>query len=73
MESLLILIPIALVFVIIAIAIFFWAVKSGQYDDLNTEARRILFDEDRPPAGEEGKTDANKKSAVTGESGDCND
>ncbi|TVZ39945.1 cbb3-type cytochrome oxidase maturation protein [Alteromonadaceae bacterium 2753L.S.0a.02] len=48
MESLLILIPIAIVFVIIAIAIFFWAVKSGQYDDLETEARRILFDEDLP-------------------------
>ncbi|WP_075185799.1 cbb3-type cytochrome oxidase assembly protein CcoS [Teredinibacter haidensis] len=47
MESLLILIPIAIVFVIIAIAIFFWAVKSGQYEDLDTEARRILFDSER--------------------------
>ena len=47
MESLFILIPIALVFVAIAIAVFFWAVKSGQYEDLDTEARRILFDGDR--------------------------
>ncbi len=47
MESLLILIPLALIFVAIAIAIFFWAVRSGQYDDLDTEARRILFDEDK--------------------------
>ncbi|WP_018015289.1 cbb3-type cytochrome oxidase assembly protein CcoS [Teredinibacter turnerae] len=46
MESLFILIPIAIVFVIIAVSIFFWAVRSGQYEDLDTEARRILFDED---------------------------
>jgi len=45
MESLFILIPIALVFVIVALAVFFWAVRSGQYEDLDTEARRILFDE----------------------------
>lgn len=46
MESLFILIPIALVFVAIAIRIFFWAVKSGQFDDLDTEAKRILFDDE---------------------------
>lgn len=46
MDSLFILIPIALVFVAIAVKIFMWAVRSGQYDDLNTEGKRILFDED---------------------------
>ena len=45
MESLYLLIPIAIVIVAAAIAVFFWAVKSGQYDDLDTEASRILFDE----------------------------
>lgn len=44
MESLFILIPIALVFVVIAVKAFFWSVKSGQFDDLDTEAKRILFD-----------------------------
>ena len=45
MESLYILIPIAMLFVAIAVAIFFWAVKSGQFEDLDAEGKRILFDE----------------------------
>ena len=48
MDSLFILIPIALVFVFIAVKIFMWSVKSGQYDDLDTEGRRILFEEKKP-------------------------
>ena len=48
MESLWLLVPIALVFVAIAVRIFFWAVKSDQFEDLETEAHRILFDEDVP-------------------------
>ncbi len=57
MESLFLLVPIALVFVAIALKIFFWAIKSGQYDNLDTEAHRILFDDDeadvesRPESG----------------------
>ncbi len=46
MESLYLLIPLSLIFVGIAVGIFFWAVKSGQYDDLEREADRILFDDD---------------------------
>ncbi len=42
-----VLIPIAVIFVIIGIAIFFWAVRSRQFDDLNKEAYSILFDEDK--------------------------
>nr|WP_237457451.1 cbb3-type cytochrome oxidase assembly protein CcoS [Pseudomaricurvus sp. HS19] len=41
------LIPIALVFVVLAIRALFWAVNSGQYDDLNTEGQRILFEEEK--------------------------
>lgn len=48
MESLYLLIPIAILIVAIAVAVFFWAVKSGQYDDLDTEASRILFDDPEP-------------------------
>ena len=53
MESLYLLIPISLVVLGIAIAIFFWAVNSGQYEDMEREGDRILFDEDnrkRPTA-----------------------
>ncbi|SDJ81464.1 cbb3-type cytochrome oxidase assembly protein CcoS [Microbulbifer yueqingensis] len=48
MESLYFLIPIAIIFVATAVKLYFWAVNSGQYDDLETEGRRILFDEDDP-------------------------
>lgn len=46
MDSLYILIPIAIVFVIIAAKIFFWAVDNHQFDDLDTEGQRILFDDE---------------------------
>ena len=36
----------ALVFVAIAVAAFVWAVRSGQMDDLDTPAVRILHDDD---------------------------
>lgn len=45
MEVLYFLIPIALIIAALAIKVFFWAVNNGQYDDLNTEGRRILFDD----------------------------
>ncbi len=46
MESLYLLIPIALIFCVIAIKLLLWAIDSGQYDDLDKEAWRILADED---------------------------
>lgn len=49
MSSLFLLIPLAIIFVALAIRLLFWAVKSGQYDDLDTEGRRILFDDDDHP------------------------
>jgi len=49
MDSLFLLIPIVIAFVVLAVKLFFWAVNSGQYDDLETEGRRILFDDDLPP------------------------
>ena len=45
MESLILLIPIALILIAIAIKIFFWAVDDGQFDDLEGPAHSILFDE----------------------------
>ncbi|RDL45831.1 cbb3-type cytochrome oxidase assembly protein CcoS [Marinomonas piezotolerans] len=46
MESLFILIPIAAIFVAIAGAIFVWAVKGDQFEDLDREGERILFEDD---------------------------
>jgi len=50
MESLYLLIPVGLIFIALAVKVLFWAIKNGQYDDLDTEAHRILFDDktDRP-------------------------
>ena len=48
MDSIFLLVPIVVIFVAIAVKLFFWAVNSGQYDDLETEGRRILFDDDEP-------------------------
>lgn len=46
MDIIYILVPLSLVLLSIAIAIFFWAVKSGQFDDMDSPAHRILFDDD---------------------------
>ncbi|MDZ7809748.1 MAG: cbb3-type cytochrome oxidase assembly protein CcoS [Arhodomonas sp.] len=51
MSILYVLIPLALVLLIVAVAAFFWAVRNGQFDDLDSPAYRILLDDDtRPPA-----------------------
>jgi len=44
-DSLYILIPIALVFCFVAIKLLLWAIDDGQYDDLDKEASRILMDD----------------------------
>lgn len=45
------LIPVALLLGGIGLAAFLWALKSGQFDDLDGAAHRILFedDDDQPP------------------------
>ena len=48
MRILLLLIPVSLVLLGIAIAAFVWAVRRGQFDDLDTPALDILVDDDRP-------------------------
>ena len=48
MTSLYLLIPIAIVFVCIAVGVFLWAVKTEQFDDLERQGYDILFDESKP-------------------------
>lgn len=40
------LIPGMLLLGLAAVAVLFWAARSGQFDDLEGDARRILLDED---------------------------
>ena len=49
---------------LIGVAVFFWAAKSGQFDDMEGEAHRILMDEDldSPAADEQQKHDENHSS-----------
>ncbi|MCC5778477.1 cbb3-type cytochrome oxidase assembly protein CcoS [Nitratireductor sp. B36] len=47
MTNLVVLIPIALFLGAAGLAAFLWSLKSGQYDDLDGAAERILF-EDEP-------------------------
>lgn len=48
MGILYLLIPLTVVIMIIAIWGFIWAVKNGQFDDLDGPAYRILMDDDDP-------------------------
>jgi cbb3-type cytochrome oxidase maturation protein len=48
MTILLYLIPIALCLGALGLAAFLWSLRSGQYEDLDGAAQRILFDDDRP-------------------------
>ena len=49
MSVLIYLIPIALVLGLLGLGAFVWSLKSGQYDDLEGAAHRILMDDDEPP------------------------
>ncbi len=46
MSVLAILIPIALALGLLALCAFLWSLKSGQYDDLDGAAQRILHDDE---------------------------
>jgi len=61
MEIIYLLIPLSLVLIGVIVWAFFWAVRSGQFDDLEGPAHRILMDDDGPaskPPDEESDKDA---------------
>jgi cbb3-type cytochrome oxidase maturation protein len=47
-ETIFVLLPLALLIAAIAVGFFVWAARSGQFDDLETPAVRILFDDEEP-------------------------
>lgn len=49
MGSLIILVPAALVLGLLGLGGFLWALRSGQYEDLDGAGSRILFDDPPPP------------------------
>jgi cbb3-type cytochrome oxidase maturation protein len=46
MDVLIYLVPIALFLGLLGLGAFLWALRSGQFDDLDGAAERILFDDD---------------------------
>ncbi|MCQ8850238.1 cbb3-type cytochrome oxidase assembly protein CcoS [Alteromonas stellipolaris] len=46
MSIIYVLIPIAIIIVALALVIFFWAVKTNQFEDLDRQGYSILFDDD---------------------------
>ena len=50
MNVLFILVPLAVVLAAAGVAAFRWAVRDGQYDDVETPALRMLLDDEEPPA-----------------------
>ncbi len=58
MDVLIYLIPIALLLGLLGLAAFLWALRSGQFDDPQGSAERILYDDDddeQPPADGSGR------------------
>lgn len=51
MEIIYLLIPLSLVLIGVIVWAFFWAVRTGQFDDLEGPAHQILMDDDSIEAG----------------------
>jgi cbb3-type cytochrome oxidase maturation protein len=49
MEIIYLLLPVSIFLSIVALIAYCWSAKNGQFDDLDTPAVRVLFDEDAPP------------------------
>lgn len=48
MEIMYLLIPVSVVLVFLIALVFWWSVRSGQFDDLEGPGYRILMDDDQP-------------------------
>ena len=62
MTILVYLLPAALFLGLLGLAAFLWSLKSGQYEDLDGAAERILFeDEDTPPPPDRDRDNSSEK------------
>jgi len=61
------LLPGMLLLGIIGVAVFFWAVRNGQYDDMDGAANRVLMDDDEvtPESDESGKQSKSEDKSKT--------
>lgn len=61
MSMLYILIPLAVVLLALAVWALLWAIKNGQFDDLETHGWSVVLDDDQKPPPEIDKPDPEKK------------
>jgi cbb3-type cytochrome oxidase maturation protein len=61
MSVLFIMLPVALLIAGGAVIAFVRAARSGQYDDLDTPACRMLLDDDAPPQASRGQADGRSR------------
>jgi len=63
MSMLYVLIPLAVVLLAVAVIALLWAIKNGQFDDLETHGWSVVLDDDsKPPAPTENEDLDNKDS-----------
>ena len=64
MDVIYVLIPLMIGLGLIGVVVFIWSVRSGQYDDMEGDANRILMDDDDPllpdSPNKENESDVNK-------------
>lgn len=63
MESIYLLIPVSVVLVFLIALVFWWSVRSGQFDDLEGPGFRILMDDDQHKPGNK-PTETNNSEKV---------
>jgi cbb3-type cytochrome oxidase maturation protein len=49
MNYLVVLVPVAILLGVVGLAAFLWSLRSGQYEDMDGAAERILLDDDDKP------------------------
>jgi cbb3-type cytochrome oxidase maturation protein len=55
------LIPLGLLLLGLAVAAFFWAVGSGQFDDLESPGVSVIMDDDSKPLEDPGEADHSRE------------
>lgn len=70
MKIVMILVPVMLILVALGIVLFSWAVRNGQYDDLEGPAHRILYDDDEDKIPEDAKQPELRKPQSTEDDND---
>jgi cbb3-type cytochrome oxidase maturation protein len=69
-ETIFVLLPLALLIAAIAVGLFIWAARTGQFDDLDTPAVRMLFDDEEPGSAAATDGSALARRSATHEGGD---